>query len=329
MLVRIAYSVTFLAGMIWVAPVGFRSSTLSAQSLNLQPGAGIQTEKFPTPRDPSYVPPLLPQSTLDEANAGDAGGSALIFSAGGGGDLVALFAERRKAQVEAARRADRYGERNAQYLDETGQDRVLVEQNLLRQFGTSRGFPRDFGEAHYSESPGRRFSIVFFLALPITSLLAGGLYQLAGPGITVNGPADYPALLGVIGAGSALAALIGYYDYSQMQELRSHTVGHRAREAYDLRNHPFGRRGVKDADTAENVDPDSGAYRDAGDDSGEASPVSRLAPLYFQKTWRSVAETEARNLLRASSGARRATNPDNTIRETPGSRLGVSWRFSY
>ncbi|MEQ9362688.1 MAG: hypothetical protein RIF32_00510, partial [Leptospirales bacterium] len=304
---------------------------LRAQSLNLQPGtdSGSQLEKFPTPRDPSYVPPLLPQSALDSANQSEAGGSALIFSAGGGGDLVTLFTERRAAQLEAARRADRYGERNAQYLDETGQDRALLEQNLRRQFGSSRGLPRDFGDSRYSETPARRFSIVFFLSLPITAGVVGGLYQAFGPGVSINGPADYPALLGILGVGGVFSALIGYYDYTQMRALRAHTVGHRARESYELRNHPFGRRGVKDnADAAADTTPDS-TFQFRGQ---ESPPSPTMAPLYFQKAYRWAAAEEARRLLESKVGA--GARPDiragnDGAGEDPASRLGISWRFAY
>lgn len=306
-----------------IALIGF-APALHAQ-INLQPGAGAQQEKFPTPRDPSYVAPLLPQSTIDETQQGELGGSALIFSAGGGGDLVSLFAERRAAQLEAARRADRYGERNAQYLDETGQDRVLLEQNLLRQFGSSRGLPRDFGDGHYSETPARRFSIVFLISLPVTAGVIGGIYQTFGPGVTINGPPDYPALLGIIGIGSVFSALIGYYDYTRMAELRAHTVGHRAREAYHLRNHPFGRRGAKGDEAPRNTEqtPDTTGLR--------AYPATVDRFDYTD----AVAGEDARRVLERLSGARSRAGFARSGAESggagDGSRqlLGISWRFAY
>jgi hypothetical protein len=249
------------------------SSGLSAQTILLQPGAGSQNEKRPTPRDPAYVAPLLPQGVSD--SLGDADDSSLFLAASGSGDgdLLSLFAARRRKQAEAARRADRYGERNAQYLDESGQDRAFVEQSLLRQFGM-RGLPRDFGEIERPETPARRFSVVFFLSLPFTALLASGLYQAFGPGLHVNGPADYPALAGVLGAGALLSSLVAYYDYSQMQALRAHTAAHVARTAHELSNHPFGPRGRKGAPGAP-VTPDEDAEREARERL-RARPPARL-----------------------------------------------------
>ncbi|MCR9141407.1 MAG: hypothetical protein NXI24_04085 [bacterium] len=323
------------------------ASAVLAQALNLQAGGdtGNQIEKFPTPRDPSYVPPLLSQSTLDSANETELGGSALVFS-GGGGDLVSLFAERRAAQLEAARRADRYGERNAQYLDQTGQDRALLEQNLQRQFGSARGLPRDFGKSHYTETPARRFSVVFFLSLPITAGVVGGLYQAFGPGVVIDGPADYPALLGILGAGSVFSALIGYYDYKQTYEARAHAVGHRAREAYELRNHPFGPRGVKDPlDSFDTLDAQAGE----GDSSfwfdRPDGPTRRVSAefdgahgfLYVHKAWRTAAADDARRSLRsiANSKAGRAVaasqagGAGNFRADDPARLLNFRWRFTY
>lgn len=301
-------------------------ASLHAQTLTLQPGSGTQTEKFPTPRDPSYVPPLVPQSTLDSLNESDAGGSALIFGSGGG-DLVSIFAERRRAQAEAARRADRYGERNAQLLDETGQDRVFIEQSVMRQFGTSRGLPRDFGKAHYTETPGRRFSVVFFLSLPITSAFVGGLYQLFGPGISVNGPADYPALFGVVGVGSLFSALIGYYDYSQTQALREHTAGHQAREVYQLRNNPFGPRGVKgDSATAPESENENARENEAGNQGEPVSDASDASWYNMQRAFRDAAETEARASLNQHARVTRS-NPNDARNDAFGSRITFAWRF--
>lgn len=226
-----------LFGMALLAP-----APLFAQFSGVDLGPNSQNEKFPTPRDPAYIAPLLPESGLD--GAGTESEASLVLGLTGGGDLATILAERRRLQAENNRRKNRYGERNDQYLDETGQDQAFLEQGLLRQFSTRSSFPRGFAQSEYSETPARRATIIFFLALPITSGIAGGLYSLFGPGIQVQGPADYPGLLGILGVGSLFAGGVAYYDYRETSAAREHAVGHRARDAYRLRNHPFGRRGV-------------------------------------------------------------------------------------
>lgn len=255
------------------------ATPLSAQIGGVDLGPSSQNEKFPTPRDPSYVAPLLPETDLDAAGGG--GDASLLLGFTGGGDLVSIFAQRQQAQQEAARRANRYGERNDQYLDETGQDQAFLEQGLLRQFSARASFPRGFGRDHYTETPGRRAGIVFLLALPITSAFLGGLYELLGPGIQVNGPADYPGLLGILAGGSVFAGWIAYYDYTQTSADREHAVGHRAREVYRLRNHPFGRRGVSGESDGPDSQPGNASDQTQGDPAADPLTLdSRRAAMH-------------------------------------------------
>lgn len=225
------------------------TAPLPAQAVLLQPGsgAGLQGEKFPSPRDPSYVAPVLPQGVREDAGDSLEDPALLLATGGGldgGGDLLSVFTERRRKQQEAARRNDRYGEQRAQDLEAAGEERVLSEQAVLRQFG-DRGFPRDLGSPpQYTETPGRRFGIVWGLAMPITTGFVATLYELGGPGIRTNGPPDYAALGGVFAGGALLAALIAYYDYDEMQQLYAHRSAHEAHRRYLLnRDGPRGAKG--------------------------------------------------------------------------------------
>ena len=303
-----AIGVAFLAAAL-LAPTG-----IFAQLPGLDLGPNSQNEKFPTPRDPSYIAPLLPESGLD--GAGTESEASLVLGLTGGGDLTAILAERQRLQAENNRRENRYGERNDQYLDETGQDQAFLEQGLLRQFSTRSSFPRGFARSEYSETPARRATIIFFLALPITTGIAGGLYSLFGPGIQVQGSADYAGLLGILGVGSLFAGGVAYYDYRETSAAREHAVGHRARNAYRLRNHPFGRRGIAGSD-ADNREPE--AREDAGETSVEPAGAAS-DPLTLDL--RGAAMAEAPRALYPRAAARL-----NSARGLSGESLPLRFTF--
>lgn len=226
---------------------------LAATVLPLRPVAGqatsaigvgglSQDEKFPTPRDPRYIPPFLPPQLRGQLQGEQVGVLSVFSAEGDGASLAAYYAERRRAAAEAARRADRYGERADQALDEAGEERLLSETAILRQFGRA-GFPRDFAYAGaHEESDGKRFAVVSILATPFTTGLSFGVLQL---GRMMGGETGAPdaASSWIAGGVGVLAALaIGWYDHRELVQLRA---GYEER-AFRLQRYYYeGPRGVR------------------------------------------------------------------------------------
>ncbi len=298
---RTTLCVLIVSALVLTAPASLRS-----QAFLLQPGsgAGLQGEKFPSPRDPSYVAPVLPQGVREDAGDSLEDPALLLATGGlegGGGDLLSVFTERRRRQQEAARRNDRYGEQRALDLEEAGQERVLAEQSVLNQFG-DRGFPRGLGSPpQYTETPARRFGIIWGLSMPITTGFAAALYELAGPGIRTNGAPDYAALGGVFAGGALLAAFIAYYDYDEMQQLYAHRQAHAAHRRYLMsRDGPRGAKGALGGDN--NVS-------------------------YLERAERPHASLDASVILKQYSAANFPTVDVNRGRDEHRAALGWSFRF--
>ncbi len=236
-----------------------------ARSLHAQATSAIgvgglsQDETFPTPRDPRYIPPFLPPQLRGQLQ-GEQVGLLSVFSAeGDGASLAAYYAERRRAAEQAARRADRYGERADQALDEAGEERLLSETAILRQFGRA-GFPRDFAYAGaHEESDGKRFAVVSILATPFTTGLSFGLLQLGRLAGGETGPPDAASSWIAGGVGVLAALAIGWYDHQELMQLRA------AYEERSLRLERYyyeGPRGVRGP--TEGLDDSSRAEIDAG-----------------------------------------------------------------
>lgn len=221
-------------------------------------GGLSQDEKFPAPRDPRYIPPFLPPQLRGQLQGEQVGVLSVFSAEGDGASLAAYYAERRRAAAEAARRADRYGERADQALDEAGEERLLSETAILRQFGRA-GFPRDFAYAGvHEESDGKRFAVVSILATPFTTGLSFGLLQLGRMLGGETGPPDATSSWIAGGVGVLAALAIGWYDYRELVELRA---GYEER-AFRLQRYYYeGPRGVRGP--VEGFDDSSRAELDA------------------------------------------------------------------
>lgn len=242
---------------------------LAATALPLRPVAGqansaigvsglSQDEKFPTPRDPRYIPPFLPPQLRGQLQGEQVGVLSVFSAEGDGASLAAYYAERRRAAAAAARRADRYGERADQALDEAGEERLLSETAILRQFGRS-GFPRDFAYAGaHEESDGKRFAVVSILATPFTTGLSFGLLQLGRMIGGETGPPDAPSSWIAGGVGVLAALAIGWHDYRELVQLRA---GYEERALRLQRYYYEGPRGVRGP--ADGFDDSSRAQSDA------------------------------------------------------------------
>ena len=226
------------------AAFALSAPAVRAQVPQLQPGADTtgNEEHFPTPRDPRYTPPLISEEQRRQLDSG--GESVLLLS---GEDLdAATVLESQRAQAAAARAGrERYEERDANRLDEQGNRRAAAERAMLRQFGTD-GFPRGFGQVPYTETPARRFSIVFFLSLPFT---AGFTFGAWGLGKSIAGePTRFDTGESIAGISLALvlSAGIAYYDHrtaygeaapsdeSAEQEAQSHLERERHFSGHDI-----------------------------------------------------------------------------------------------
>ena len=92
---------------------------------------------------------------------------------------------------------------------------------MLSQFGVDEIPYRNYN-LPYTETAGRRFSIIFGLSLPITMGFSYGVAALAkqglgGGAVKLTGPET----AGFIGVGLILSGLIGWYDHIKWTEFQA------------------------------------------------------------------------------------------------------------
>ncbi|MBE7437243.1 MAG: hypothetical protein HS115_02220 [Spirochaetales bacterium] len=166
----------------------------------------VNKEQKPSGRDPRYIPPSLPEHLQPESSP------ALLFSPDGSIDLEKARENLRKGERNKEQRAVQNRARD--YYNQS-ESRSVYEKKVLRQFGLQQFRYADPDEP-YSETPGRRFQIVYFLSLPFTAALAGGLYSLS-----LHSRGDVRSLTfyetaGALAAGALLSGGIAYYDHRRV-----------------------------------------------------------------------------------------------------------------
>lgn len=218
-----------LTGLLLV--IAFLAVSVLPAQLPLNPGSGDTTggtvETRPTPREPQYVPPLLSSREQEALSSAGSLQPALLLT----GDAQSL---EQFQEENAARRGNRYTERELQRLEEEGADDAFLQRALIEQYGAAT-FPRNFGEHPYHETPSRRFATIFILSLPFTiaaSLGVIGLAKLTGGNTEFNSA----ELLGGGLVALGLSGGVAYYDYNNVYGDRLEEVGSR-------RNHPAGIKG--------------------------------------------------------------------------------------
>jgi len=163
-------------------------------------------EQRPGVRDPRYIPPALPEHLTPEATP------ALLFSPDGSIDLEKARENLRRAEIQKEGRAV---QNRAREFYNQSENRSVYEKKVLRQFGLDEFRYADPNEP-YRETPSRRFQIVYFLSLPFTAALAGGLYSLS-----LHSRGDVRSLTfyetaGALAAGAVLSGGIAYYDHQRV-----------------------------------------------------------------------------------------------------------------
>ena len=93
----------------------------------------------------------------------------------------------------------------------------LFERALSEQF-QSVNFNENFGKIPNNESLARRFSIIFFISLPITTLYAFGLVSILNAAIKQPTPNRSTDLLISVSIGSIVSSIIALYDNKSMRE---------------------------------------------------------------------------------------------------------------
>ena len=194
-----------------IAGVFLLTGALSAQAVS-----SISSEKLPTTRDPSYIPPLV----SEELKLGQESSAAMAVFGQSEGGLKSFLQGRREAELRKKRETGRFREREDQRMIEQGYRQSLLEERLLEQFDAS-GFPSNAGRYPYRESTSRRFSVIFLLALPVTaSLSVGGIALYKSASQDSTGLSNTESILGAVFAiGSALGVAI--YDYRRVARLRA------------------------------------------------------------------------------------------------------------
>lgn len=181
-------------------------------------------EKRPTTRDPGYRAPNIPPQLRDQLDLSPEDPGSLILNPKG--DIsIDTYTRLMDKKEEEKRQADSIRwQRDVRNIP-GGQERVILEKSLLRQFGAD-DFPHEWRkDAHYEESSFRRFQITFFLSLPITMgaayALGSGLKSSSGGSPTVfTGPETAAMVLTGLGA----SAWIGWYDLSEWKKLKVEKV---------------------------------------------------------------------------------------------------------
>lgn len=193
-----------LAGLAWSLP----TTGLLAQT--------YEAETWPTTRDPRYTPPVLPDGLIDSGGDNEL---LLLLNSGQGNSIEEFLEARRKAQLDKKRANNRYRERNTDRLLQRGQKGVVLERNLLEQFG-AQDFPEDMGEYPYQETSTRRFTIVFLLALPVMAGFSYGLIAtikaINDDGVAFTNGENWATALLTLGGSTGIA----WYDRNRVARLQ-------------------------------------------------------------------------------------------------------------
>ena len=163
-------------------------------------------EKFPTSRNPRYVPSIIPPKLRKQLQPG----SETIFTPSGEVDME-KFMEMQKSKKKKTQ-LNRYMEQRSEDLIEKDEYRYM-EKRLADQFGVNE-FPLGEREDTYEETSSRRFQIVFFTSLPITLGISYGIVSTSTRSRVFNGPQT--AGIGILGI--AASALIAWYDHVQWKK---------------------------------------------------------------------------------------------------------------
>ena len=188
------------------------SAELAAQAPDLFSGqqspqnAFPLSEQKPTSRDPRYIPSIIPPNLRKQLQPG----SQTVISPGGDIDLQQLM-ESQRAKKKSSQ-MDRYNEQRSEDLIKKDEYRFM-EKRLADQFGINT-FPDGEREEIYSETPGRRFQIIFFTSLPVTLGISYGIISTAANRRVFNGPQT--AGIGFLGIFSS--AMIAWYDHVQWKK---------------------------------------------------------------------------------------------------------------
>lgn len=161
----------FGAGLVLVAD-GARAQAYSVPGVTTPQGG---EEKKPTNRDPSYLPPLLPEYLRRRLNPN----AGLLLSTGGEFDLESFVQAQALQKANRKKPFDRYESRDYSDTADSLEDRSRFEADVLRQFGVNVPQQSPLGHQEYQESAGRRFQIVFLLSLPITTAFSYGVVTAA------------------------------------------------------------------------------------------------------------------------------------------------------
>ncbi len=186
------------------------SLPLGAQAYSI-PGVtqgGPSAEKKPTSRDPRYVPPFLPdylRRKIDPA-------AGLILASPEGIDLEAFVQARARKAAERRKRTGRYEGRDFSETADTPADRERFESEVLRQFGVNLPEPMTVLDPPYRETAGRRFQVVFLLALPITSVFSYGIVTAAKGTFGRKSGLNQGETIGVAVGGIVSAGIIAWRD---------------------------------------------------------------------------------------------------------------------
>ncbi len=206
---RLVLALTLLPGLVlWPRWPGLAQTAPSS------------SEKKPTIKDPRYRAPQLPEHLQQEESA-----ESIILAPGGELDLKRVQRALLKKQERQSRRGGRLKEREYYERLETEAGRRAIERDILDQFGVEE-FPYESqgGRHEHSESPGRRFQIVFFLSLPITAAFVGGAISAARQSRGDGGGLTLEESAGALAGGMVFSALIGWYDHNRWIEFQRRRI---------------------------------------------------------------------------------------------------------
>lgn len=172
------------------------------------PTAGY-VERIPTPRDPTYKPPLLPEYQRRRIQTG----AASLLLAPGTVNLEEFFRQREEQFKLRRKNRIRREERELEDILDYGGERSLLDTLLTRQFDVT-GLPYYSESEHFQETPVRRFQTVFCISLPVTMAASYFVFRAIrqSEGYSprkLNGPMT----VGFLAVGTLAAGIIAGYDY--------------------------------------------------------------------------------------------------------------------
>lgn len=193
---------------IWPVIAGlFAFSIAPVTGIHSQTTGTVQTqeEKRPTTRDPRYIPPYIPPYLLQQQEQLQDPGAALLLNPGGDVQTGQVNTELERSRVQEQRAADAM---------EGMPERDYLEKYYLPQFGLDQvelaksNYPDD----DYKETKLERFTVIFLMALPITTGFSYGIFAAnrasQGRSFAFTGPETAAFIgLGILGA-----AGVGWYD---------------------------------------------------------------------------------------------------------------------